>query len=73
MPRQILTFIVVFGLIFFGMRACNPPPTLPPAIPAEDVPDAQDGEVFTLKQGDATAVLAQDGSVAGSSRSRPTG
>ncbi|MHC4958795.1 MAG: YidC/Oxa1 family insertase periplasmic-domain containing protein [Planctomycetota bacterium] len=64
MPRQILTFIVVFGLIFFAMRACNPPDTLPPAIASEAVPDGADSEVFTLQQGDATAVLAPDGSVA---------
>jgi len=63
MPRQVLTFIVVFGLVFLFMQSCKPKATLPPAVGVERRTPDEGIERIVLSDGAVTLTLAQDGTI----------
>ncbi len=63
MPRLLL-FLLVGLAVFLGLRACNKPPELPPAVERiERLTEPADAELLRLEQGGVRALLDRDGSV----------
>ena len=61
MPRQVLTFLFIFLLVMFMMKACAPNETLPAAVVTESAP-ATEEVAYTLKNG---VVLARGPEITG--------